>query len=78
VFLIIAFGVLAFGVYVVVERRKSLAELRAMESAMESEKVVVDEEGWEKKASEDEGEGWGAKPPDKDEGWEAKDEDPTS
>jgi hypothetical protein len=73
VFLIIAFGVLAFGIYVVVERRKSLAELRAIES----EKVVVDEEGWETKASENEGEGWEAKPLVKNEGWEAKDEDPT-
>ena len=67
-FLVIAFGVVAFGVYAARQRRQSSAPPREEEE----EKVSVDEEGWETRVPGSveersvnlpkDGEGWETKP----------------
>jgi hypothetical protein len=69
-FLVIAFGVLAFGVYAATQRRQSSGP--ATEPKQE-EKVAVDEEGWEIKVS-DRAEGKAVDPTKDKEGWETKPE----
>ena len=66
-FLVIALGVLIFGIYATVQRR------RAHPGEPKPEKVFVDREGWETKVSDEEG--WETKVFDNEEGWETKDED---
>ena len=68
-FLVIAFGVAAFGVYAAKQRRQSSGP--PTEPA--EEKVAVDEEGWETKVS-GVTEGIAVNPSKEEEGWETKPE----
>ena len=65
-FLVIAFGVLAFGIYAAKQRRQS----HVLPKEPEQEKVLVDQEGWETKLSEAEAERVNASK--KDENWQSK------
>jgi hypothetical protein len=69
-FLVIAFGALAFGIYATKQYRRSPSQ----PGELKPEKVFVDEEGWERKASDDE-EGRETTVSDDEEGWEKKAED---
>ncbi|HEY4823047.1 MAG TPA: hypothetical protein VIH83_05115, partial [Candidatus Bathyarchaeia archaeon] len=69
-FLVIAFGVLLFGIYATKQHRQSLAH----PGGLKTEKVFVGKEGWETKVSDDE-EGWETTVFDDEEGWETKAED---
>jgi len=64
-FLVVGLGVLIFGIYAAKQHRQShiLQE--------EPEEVIVDKEGWETKASEDEGRNE-RKGPSDEQGWEKK------
>jgi len=50
-FLVVGLGVLIFGIYAAKQRRQS----HSLQGELEPEEVIVDKEGWETKASEDEG-----------------------
>jgi hypothetical protein len=64
-FLVIALGVLIFGIYATEQRRRS----RARPGELETRKVFVDEEGWETPVVDDE-EGVETRVVDDEEGWE--------
>jgi hypothetical protein len=66
-FLVVALGVLFFGIYAAKQRWQS----RSLQGELEPEEVIVDQEGWETKASEDEGRNE-TKGPRDDQGWEKK------
>jgi len=68
-FLVVALGVLIFGIYVARQRRQS----PSLQEELESEEVIVDEEGWELKASEEAGQNE-TKGPGDEQGWEKKPE----
>jgi hypothetical protein len=69
-FLVIALGLLVFGIYAIREHRQS----SALRGEQEAEKVFVDKEGWETKAVDEE-EGSETRTSDDEEGWETKAED---
>jgi hypothetical protein len=66
-FLVVGLAVLLFGIYAAKQRRQS----PILQEELEPEEVIVDKEGWETKASEDEGRNE-TKGPRDDEGWEKK------
>jgi len=66
-FLVVALGVLIFGIYAAKQRRQS----PSLQEELESEEVIVDEEGWETKASEDAARNE-TKGPGDEQGWEKK------
>ena len=68
-FLVVALGVLIFGIYVAKQRQQS----SGTREEPEIKEIIVDKEGWETKASEDE-EANGAKDPDNKLSWEKKPE----
>jgi len=68
-FLVVALGVLIFGIYEAKQRRQS----PSLQEELESEEVIVDEEGWELKASEEAGQNE-TKGPGDEQGWEKKPE----
>jgi hypothetical protein len=66
-YLVVALGVLIFGIYAAKQRWRS----RSLQGELEPEEVIVDKEGWETKASEDE-ERSERKGRGGDQGWEEK------
>jgi hypothetical protein len=67
-FLVVAFGVLIFGIYATKQRRQSHP------GGLKAEESFVDKEGWETKGFDDE-ERRETKGSDDEEGWETKAED---